>query len=190
MKKIGFIGFIVLLLLLAACSTRQIREDYAGATEQRLVSHSVNDLMEILPDKDISILAGHKVFLECFFLDNTPSLDYARRRLEMQLIEKYQCELVADSGDAEFLFNVFFTAIGTDFDKFGLSTPELVLPGAGGASSIDIIALEKYHGISELYYYILDSDNRMIAKGETIKKVVRDDSLALPVITIPINTVD
>jgi len=190
MKKILFTGIIVISLLLAACSTRQIREDYAGATEQRLVSHSINDLMEILPDKDISILAGHKVFLECFFLDNSPQFQYARERLAMRLIEKYHCELVSDPADAQFQFDVFFTAIGTDYDKFGLSTPELILPGAGGVSSIDIITLEKYHGISELYYYILDSGNRMLAKGETIKKVVRNDSLALPVITIPINTVD
>ncbi|ABW67417.1 hypothetical protein [Desulfosudis oleivorans] len=177
-----------LLLALASCSTRQVREDFAGSTEQRLTSHSINQIMEKLPEEDFVFLADQPVFLECFFLKEIEPLAYARRRLEMTLLEKYRCRLMSDPAEAKFVLTVFFTSIGTDFDKTGISTPDLVLPGMGGPMSIDILALEMYHGITEFYYYIRDADNRVVVRGEMLKKVVRNDTLLLPLITIPINT--
>lgn len=47
-----------------------------------------------------------------------------------------------------------------------------------------------FHGITELYYYITDADERIIAKSDHIKKRIRNDSLSLPIITIPLSTVD
>ena len=104
-------------------------------------------------------------------------------------MDKYKCRLVDDPADAEMEAYVFFTSLGTDIDKFGLSTPELAIPGVG-VSSIDLLALEMFHGISELYYYIEDDKGQIIAKSDMIKTTVRNDSLALPLITIPLNTVD
>lgn len=54
--------------------------------------------------------------------------------------------------------------------------------------SIDILALELYHGITEFYYYIRDAKGRVVVRGETLEKVIRNDTLLLPLITIPINT--
>jgi hypothetical protein len=44
-----------LIVLLSACSTRQISDHYTGKTEQRLCAHSINDLMEKLPVISIPI---------------------------------------------------------------------------------------------------------------------------------------
>lgn len=176
------------LLILAACSSRQVMENYAGSTEQRLTAHSINLAMEKLPEKDFSMLRGETVYLECFFLKQIEPLNYARHRLELALLEKYQCRLAADPTAAKFVLTVFFTSLGTDFDKAGISTPDIVLPGMGGPMSINVLALEMYHGVTEFYYYIRDAENRVVVKGEIIKKVVRNDSLLLPVITIPITS--
>jgi hypothetical protein len=180
---------LIIFCTVCSCSTREIRDHYAGATEQRLTSLSINKLMTMLPEKDFSILKGKKVLLRCYFLESTEPFKYAQKRLEMELMDKYQCKMVEVSSYANFIVHVFFTSLGTDIDKFGLSTPDLVLPVVGGISSMDLIALAMFHGITELYYYILDSDHQVLVKGKRIKSVTRNDSLALPLITIPINTV-
>ena len=180
---------LIILCIVCSCSTREIREHYTGSTEQRLISLSINKLMTMLPEKDFSILRGEKVLLRCYFLESTGPFGYAQKRLEMELMDKYQCQMVEPSADANLILHVFFTSLGTDIDKFGISTPDMVLPVVGGFSSIDMIALAMFHGITELYYYILDSNHKVLIKGERIKSVTRNDSLLLPFITIPINTV-
>ena len=180
---------LIVLCLVCSCSTREIREHYTGSTEQRLISLSINKLMTMLPEKDFSILRGEKVLLRCYFLESTALFEYAQKRLEMELMDRYQCQMVESSDDANLILHVFFTSLGTDIDKFGISTPDLVLPVVGGISSMDLISLSMFHGITELYYYVLDSDHQVLVKGKRIKSVTRNDSLSLPFITIPINTV-
>lgn len=180
---------LIILCLVCSCSTREIREHYSGSTEQRLTSLSINKLMTMLPEKDFSILRGEKVLLRCYFLESTELFEYAQKRLKMELMDKYQCQMVESSDDANLILHVFFTSIGTDIDKFGISTPDILLPVVGGVSSVDLISLSMFHGITELYYYVLDSDHQVLVKGERIKSVTRNDSLLLPFITIPINTV-
>lgn len=177
---------VLALLLMVSCTTRQIREDYAGATEQRLTSHSINEIMDKLQNENLSILTDAPVFLECCFLKEIEPLAYARKRLTMDLVQKYHCRLVDDPAQAEFRLTVFFTAIGTDFDKLGITLPDLVVPVIGGVLSFDVIAYEMYHGVTEFYYYIQDSEDNVIAKSAMLKQAVRNDSLLLPFITIPI----
>lgn len=180
----------LLIVFLCSCSSQQISDRYNGATEQRLLSHSINDLAEALPKTDFAAVEGKTVFVECHFLNAIEPVEYAKQRLVMELINTYNCQIVTQQSDAEVTLQIFFTALGTNLDKFGLSLPDLVVPGAGVVSSIDIIALEKFHGVTEMYYYFLDESNHIIAKGKPLKTVTRNDSLNLPIISIPINTVD
>ncbi|MBS3758983.1 MAG: hypothetical protein KGY61_10005 [Desulfobacterales bacterium] len=184
------VALVLFLIFLAACSSRQIVGQYEGATAQRLTSHSVNNMIANIPEKDFSCLEDKKVYLSCYFLNNIEPLAYAQKRLELELMDKYQCRLVPEPSEAEIRLHVFFTSLGTDTDEFGLHTPELVIPGLGGFSQIDVISLEMFHGITELYYYIVDDKDRIVAKSDMMKTVVRNDSLSLPVITIPIVTGD
>jgi len=182
-------SILFLILFMCSCSTRQVSDHYSGACEQRLTSHSVNALMESIPKADFSRIEKKKVFIECYFLNNIEPVAYAQKRLEMELIDTYNCQIVSVISDADLKLQVFFIALGTDLDKFGLSLPELVVPGAGVLSTIDIIALEMFHGVSEMYYYFLDHNNHIIVKGKPVKAMVRNDTLKLPIISIPINTV-
>ena len=188
MKK-AVLVILALIILLAGCSTRQVMDQYHGATAQRLTSHSVNDMIANIPETDFSSLKGKQVYLACYFLNDIEPLAYAEKRLELELMHKYQCRMVSAPGDAEMQVYVFFTSLGTDADKFGLYTPEVAIPGMG-LSSIDLIALEMFHGITEFYYYIVDDSGRITVKSDMMKTRVRNDSLGLPMITIPINTVD
>lgn len=181
---------ILFLIFLAACSSRQVVDQYQGATAQRLTSHSVNDMIANIPEKDFSCLEGKKVYLSCYFLNSIEPLAYAQKRLELELMDKYQCRMVREPSEAEIRLHVFFTSLGTDTDEVGLRTPEIVIPGLGGFSQINLISLEMFHGVTEFYYYMVDNRDRIVAKSDMMKTVVRNDSLALPVITIPITTVD
>ena len=181
---------LFLFVFLCSCSTRQVSDRYNGATAQQLAAQSVNDLFEKLPEKDFTKIAGKKVFVECHFLNNIEPVEYAKQRMILELMDSYDCQPVTEKSHADIIFSVFFTAMGTDLDKFGLSIPEIIIPGAGVLSSIDIISLEMFHGVSSMYYYFLDPDNHILAKGKPVKAIARNDTLKLPMISIPINTVD
>lgn len=48
---------------------------------------------------------------------------------------------------------------------------------------INLITLEQFHGVAEMYYYI-DQDQR----SDILQSRQRTDALGLPIITIPLNT--
>lgn len=173
------------LVLNIACSTRQVVDGLAGATEQRLITHSIDKLMNNLPAEDFSQLSTKKVYLVSHFINKKELAnltDYAVSLLKSELEEKYQCLMVEDVTRADFELIVFFTSLGTDRDVAGFTLPPLLLPGTAGAITIDILALDMYHGVTELYHYIKDRTNQVMVKGEKIKAVVRTDKLALPII--------
>jgi len=190
-KQTCILGLLIILpLLISSCSTRGIHDKYFGATEQRLMTRSVDKLMQKLPEEDFRPLTGQKVHLVCHFVEDNSALQYAKDRLELELREKYQISMVDNSEDADSVLQVFFNAIGTDQDDFGLKTPDFIVPGSGATVSIDLIALDMYHGVSELYYYVIDQHSSRITRGDRIKSIIRTDKLALPIISIPINTLD
>lgn len=184
------IASILMTAFFCSCATRGVHDQYFGATEQRLMTHSIDKLLKELPEKDFNPLKGQTIFLECYFPVDKEILAYAKKRFEMELMEKYACKLAETPEGAEKILNVFFTAIGTDQDKMGFSTPEFMVPGASGTVTIDLISLDMYHGVSELYYYIIDPKTLAAVRGDKIKAIIRTDKLALPIISIPINTLD
>lgn len=188
MKKLTAL-LLLSVIPIVSCASREVTDKYSGATAQRLTAHSIHDMIKSLPETDFALLREKPVFLACYFLNDSQLLAYARKRMELELLDKYQCRLVQDPSIAALKLHVFFTSLGTDADLFGLQTPALAIPGIG-LSSIDLVTLEMFHGITELYYYIIDDQDRIIAKSEPLKTTVRNDSLGLPIITIPINTVD
>ncbi len=181
---------LILMLLSSSCTTRGLHDKYSGATEQRLITQSIDKLIKELPEKDFSLLKGQKIYLECYFLEDSEYLKYAKKRIELELMEKYSATLVAKLESADMALHIFFNAIGTDQDKGGIKTPEFIIPGVAGAGSIDIITLNMFHGISELYYYIIDQKSMVITRGEKIRSRVRTDQLSFPLFSIPINTLD
>ncbi len=190
------IGFLLLTLLMTACSTRGLNNHFASATEQRLVTRSLDKLIEALPAADFQPLAEKPVSLQCYFIvptvdgtEYSPLLDFACRRVKMELLERFGSRVVDAPEEAEYQVHFFFNAIGTDQDSLGISTPELYLPGIG-AAKIDFIALEMFHGVSEGYYYIIDRRNAQTIRGMPETARVRIDRLNLPFVSLPLHTLD
>ncbi len=171
-----------------ACSTRGVHDQYFGATEQRLVTHSLDQLISMLPEEDFMPFKDQNIYVECHFLEENVPLKYALKRIKLELVQKYSCTVVDSLDAADVIYDFFFTALGTDQDNIGFKTPEFMIPGAAGTVSIDLISLDMYHGVSELYYYITDSKNNMVTRGERIHSIIRTDKLSLPIISIPIST--
>lgn len=188
-KKTISAGLVLLavLLVLSSCSTRGVHNKYFGATEQRLVTHSLDQLVSKLPEDDFMPFKERKIYVECHFLEKNTSLEYALKRIKMEFMQKYGCTIVDSPKSADVIYDFFFTALGTDQDKVGFSTPELILPGVGTVT-IDLISLDMYHGVSELYYYITPTNGGKISRGDRIRSIIRTDKLALPIISIPIST--
>lgn len=172
----------------SSCSTRGVHDQYFGATEQRLVTHSLDQLISMLPEKDFMPFKQRKIYVECHFLEDSIPLKYALKRIKMEFVEKYGCTVVDSPKVANVVYDFFFTALGTDQDYMGFKTPEFIVPGAAGAVSVDLLALDMYHGVSELYYYITEPEVGKVSRGERIRSIIRTDKLSLPIISIPIST--
>ena len=188
---------VLIALTLAGCSTRQLTSNLNGSTAQRLVTHSIDDLMGELPQERLSELKGQRVYLETNFLhasklkdsaDQRLVKDYADKRLALALQRRFDSQLVDSEAEADQVMNVFYTSLATDQSDFGFSIPLGFIPGVTPAAKINIITLEKYHGISELYYFI--GPTGIEHRSMTLRAVVRTDALGLPFITIPFSNLD
>lgn len=190
MRNLWRVLMMVLVCCCWSCSTRQVVDDFHGSTAQRLTTYSVDAAMEKLPEEPLSLVTGKRVHLECVFAEAMPAIDYARGRLEMELVERYDCMLVASPEEAEILLRFFFNSVGTDAEHAGFQTPAFSVPGVPGIPGIDLLTLDMFHGITECYYYILDANRRMLAKGDRVKAVIRSDKIGLPLISIPVTHLD
>lgn len=180
--------FFGLIVMITACSTRQAIDNLAGSTEQRLITHSIDKLMKALPEDDFNKLADKNVYFESQFIKADALTDYANSRFLVELEQNFNCTIVKQRDEADFNVKVFFTSLGTDQDSAGFTIPPFSIPGISGSVKIDLLALDMYHGISELYYYIFDNTSKIGLRGEKIKAVIRTDKLATPIISIPIST--
>lgn len=181
---------ILLSLFISGCSTRQVISELDGSTAQRLITHSVDHLMQKIPADDFSFCRDKKIYIQPHFIKDSPLLSYATARFKMELGQRFGCQIVDSKQDADYNVNLFFTSIGTEFDIFGLSIPFLVIPGYTGASNINILAVEMFHGISEMYYYVSNAEGQFLFRRDKTLAKVRTDSFALPFITFPVNTMD
>lgn len=185
------LAFIILLtVMISGCSTRQVITELNGSTAQRLVTHSIDRLMKQIPAEDFSMCENRKIYVESHFIKYSPLTEYATERFRMELAHRFGCDIVRTTATADYSVNLFFTSLGTDFDIFGLSIPFLVIPGYSGASDINILAIEMFHGISEMTYYLRDARGQVLRHRDKTKASVRTDKFALPFFTIPINTLD
>lgn len=182
--------FLVLLItcLISACSTRDIQHELSGSTAQRLVAHSIDDLITKLVDPHLDTLQGQKVFINSYFLAEHPLKNYADKRLAIELKNRFGADVVASQVESDQVMTVFYTSLATDFDNFGISIPFGYIPGVDDSTTLNILTLEKFHGISEMYYYVgpTGTENR----SKVVQAKVRTDALGLPFITIPLSNID
>lgn len=193
-----FLFVVVLVALsLTGCSTRQLTDNLNGSTAQRLVTHSIDDLMDKLPHEQLLALKGQRVYLETNFPysskqkesgDQPLVKEYADKRLALALQRQFGAQIVDSKSEADQVMNVFYNSLATDQSDFGFSIPLGFIPGMGQNAKINLITLEKYHGISEMYYFI--GATGVEQRSATLQAVVRTDALGLPLITIPLSNLD
>jgi hypothetical protein len=193
-------GLILVVFLLAGCAARQVQDSLAGATAQKLVTYSIDDLAAALPEQHFSAWSGKKLFVQSNFLSNVDtraSADsrlvdtraaYADRRLEVELARRFDIEVVPTADSADAILNVFYTSLGTDRDTKGFFLPLGFVPGMDADTRINLLTLEQFQGVAEMYYFVGETGTEI--RGRVIQARTRSDALGLPIITIPINTID
>jgi len=174
--------------LITGCSTRDLQSELNGSTAQRLVTHSIDDLVAALEDKNLEELNGKKVYINSYFLSDSILKNYADQRIAIELRGRFGAEVVSSQAESDQVMTVFYTSLGTDMDNFGITIPFGYVPGVDESTRLNILSLEKFHGISEMYYYIgkTGTENR----SKVLQAKVKTDALGLPFITIPLSNID
>jgi hypothetical protein len=181
---------VTVITLLSACSTRGKVDVYDGSTAQRLVTYSINNMMTQLREEDLHPLADKSVFLRSHFVQPSPVLDYANARLKMELTSRFNIKLVEKEDEAEYELEFFFTSLGTDKDTFGLSIPIFWVSTDGAERNLDILAVNMYHGVSELYFYAKNNATGEITQYPRILNRSRADVFSTPIISFPVDDLD
>lgn len=184
----SLLAAVLISLALTGCSTRHLTDNLNGSTAQRLVTHSIDDLIDKLPEEGLRELEGQRVYLETNFLHASDVKNYADKRLALELQRRFGAQLVDSRAEADQIMNVFYNSLATDQSDFGFSIPLGFIPGAAADTKINIITLEKYHGISEMYYFL--GPTGVESRSATFQAIVRTDALGLPLITIPISNLE
>jgi len=179
---------LVLLALLAGCGSRQLQDSLVGSTAQRLVTYSIDDLVRQLPDSDFAAYSGQHIHLESHFIQHPEILAYAEGRLSVELANRFDIEVVGADEPADAKLNVFYTSLGTDQGFHGFYVPLGFIPGMSETTRINLVTLEQFHGVAEMYYYLGETGSER--RGEVIQARTRSDALGLPVVTVPISTID
>lgn len=187
-KGLRLILICLSLAVLTACSTRQVQDSLVGATAQQLMTHSIDDLAKSLPDEDFARHAGKRVHLASHFIEYSGLQQYADRRLAVELARRFDMQVVDNPLAAELRLEVFYTALGTDQSRKGLVLPLGFVPGVEESTRIDLITLDQFHGVAEMYYFLGPSGSEQ--RSDVLQARTRSDALGLPIITITISGID
>jgi hypothetical protein len=188
----GLIRLPVLVLvavwLLVGCSAREVQDSLAGSTAQRLVTHSIDDLVGNLPEKDFQPLSGQRLYISSHFIASSKLRDYADQRLKVELGRRFNIKVVSEPASADQILTVFYTSLGTDHGHLGFFLPLGFMPGVEEGTRINLVTLEQFHGVAEMYYFLGQGGHEQ--RGQTLQARTRTDALGLPIITIPISSID
>lgn len=159
-----------------------------GSTAQRLMTYAIDDLVAQLPAEDFEPLRGQRVHLSSHFVERSDLREYADERLAIELARRFDIDIVANPVVAEARINVFYTSLGTDNGLRGFYLPVGYLPGMNETTQVNLITLEQFHGVAEMYYFLGETGSEL--RGDMLQARMRSDALGLPIITIPISNID
>lgn len=178
----------ITLVVLSGCAARQAQDSLTGSTAQQLVSYSVDDLVQSLPPADFEPWSGKRLLIRTHFVASEDIRRYADRRLELELARRFGIDSTFDIDEADGILNVFYTSLGTNRDTQGFFLPLGFMPGMSADSRINLLTLQQFQGVAELYYFVGETGTE--TRGQVLRARTHSDSIGLPIITIPINTID
>jgi len=176
------------IIALCGCSSRQVQDSMVGSTAQRLVTYAIDDMIEQLPAADFEPFRGQNVVLTSHFIEDGELSEYADQRLAIELARRFDITVVENQILADARIQVFYTSLGTDSGLRGLFLPMGFVPGFSETTQINLISLEQFHGVAEMYYFVGETGSER--RGAIIQARMRSDALGLPIITIPISNID
>jgi hypothetical protein len=137
------VGVVLLLVVsTAGCGTTRVTDTTRTATEQLLISHSIDNTVSRL---DFSLLSGKRVYLDPQYLDGVTDKGYLISSLRQQLLA-CGCLLQEDRKKATYVVEARSGSVGTDRNEMLVGVPQMsipaVMPGIPGAM-IPEIALAK-----------------------------------------------
>lgn len=181
--------FFISIITLSGCSTRQVHDQYSGSTAQRLVTYSIQKLAKNLKKEDFESMRGKNVHLKSHFIVKNQNLKYAHDYFSVELRRRFGINMVKEY-EAQYIFDLFFSSIGTDQDTYGLSIPLINLSDTSEAVQIDILAVDMYHGIAEAKMFITDVEAKTIVSRNKMLARVRTDKVSTPLFSFPISSLD
>lgn len=187
MKAGKSLTVVLIVLLLTACSTREVVKKRAGSTEQRLITYSIEKMINALPEEDFNPYRGKRVELNTHFIIQDELLGYADRMLRLSLQHRFGIDIISSGETSDAIIDIFFDSIGTDADSFGLSIPLVNLSDTSQSTRIDLLALDMYHGVTECHYYIRDLQRDTLIKSDKILARIRTDKVATPIFNFPVS---
>ena len=194
MLKIKIIFVLSLLISVTACSTREAGKQFAGSTEQRLVTYSINQIAEDFAKEPLEEITNQTIRLQSHFVIQNQVVDYANARIQNQLTETFGTKFVANDQlfetPTKYTLKLFYTSLGTDRDSAGFSLPIIDLAEPERSTSISILAVDMYHGISECNYVLIDTETNQVLKKGAVKARVRTDKFTTPIFSFPLSDID
>ena len=188
LQAIRLASICLCCLLFSGCSAWQVSSSFSGATEQRLLTYSINQLANQLPSELATKITNKKVHMTSNFIKPGPASDYLVSRMRAEMEYSYKVQWMENASDADFHLNMFITSLGTDQDNIGVFVPIPIRDDeTGEVATIEILTLKMFHGISEMYFYLTDMKTQKIERIAVPKSTVRTDRIATPIFTIPLN---
>lgn len=185
MNRLWLTGLLIVILI-AGCSTRQSHSAYSGSTAQRLVTHSIHKFARQLSDETFDTLRHQRVLLQSHAVRDNRTLHYAHDYITRELERRFNINFVYE--DPDYIIDIFFMSLGTDQDTFGLAIPIVDIFDASQRVTIDLMAVDMYHGITEGKIYVTEvSSGTVEARGRVMARV-RADIVSTPVFDFPVNT--
>ncbi len=122
--KRGWQATFLLLGLAAGCGTARVSDTTRTATEQLLISHSIDNTVSKL---DFRILNGKKVYLDPQYLDGVTDKGYLISSLRQHLLA-CGCLLQEERKNAGYVVEARAGSVGTDRNDMLVGVPQMMIP--------------------------------------------------------------
>ena len=170
----GVIKAILLLLLLAGCTSRSVSYTPRTAIEQLLLSTAVDKAFDKvrLPE-----LSDKKVYLDFSNLQSYDS-EYVKSAFK-GCVAGRGAALIEQPEEADYIIQISCGALGNEYKDTLFGIPALPVPGS--ATSLPELALWKsveQDGIAK-FLITVSSDGKIVSKGHYYGKAERDESFFL-----------
>jgi hypothetical protein len=172
-------GMILPALLVIGCGTTRVSDTARTATEQLLISHSVD---QAVSEMDLSALAGKKVFFDHQFLDGVTDKGYIISSIRQALLAQ-GCLLQEKRDAATYVVEARAGAVGTDRTDLMYGIPQVsvpaAIPGVPGTSIPEIPLAKRTNrqGVAKIavFAYNRDTGQALWQSGVVLRTCTAND---------------